>query len=239
VRDGDLFRLVLGDSLTGNWNLSDETVPLDQARLLPPVTPTKIIAVGLNYRNHAAEMNMAIPQEPVIFLKPLTALSTSGAAIELPPSSRQVEYEGELVLVIGRQGKNIPEAQALDWLLGYTLANDVTARDLQKRDGQWTRAKGFDGFCPLGPCLASGLDPAHLELRTRVNGEVRQTGKTSDFIFSIPHIIAFVSSVMTLLPGDVILTGTPPGVGPLTPGDCVQVECDDIGVLENTVIEGK
>lgn len=235
VLEQDTYRLVAGDALAGDWHLGEERIPVGEAVLLTPVVPTKIVAVGLNYRSHANEMCMDLPSEPLIFFKPTTALAASGEPIRLPAMSRQVEFEGELALVIGRSGRRIPESRALEWLLGCTLANDVTARDLQKRDGQWARAKGFDGFCPLGPCLATGLNPDRLELRTRVNGELKQTGKTSDFIFSAARVISFVSEIMTLSPGDVILTGTPPGVGPLAAGDRVRVECDAIGILENPV----
>ncbi len=234
--EGDQYRLLKGDPREGEDELSPRSVPAAKAILLPPATPSKIIAVGLNYRSHAAELGMKIPAEPILFLKPLTALSGPGAPIVLPAASRQVDFEGELAVVINRSGRHIPEDRALEWIQGYTLANDVTARDLQKQDGQWTRAKGFDGFCPLGPCIVEGLDPTHLELRTVVNGKVMQKGNTDDFIFSIPKLVAFISGVMTLLPGDVILTGTPPGVGPLKPGDSVRVECGEIGVLENPVV---
>jgi 2-keto-4-pentenoate hydratase/2-oxohepta-3-ene-1,7-dioic acid hydratase in catechol pathway len=239
IRAGDQFQLLRGDPGVGANELSPRTVPVASAILLPPVTPSKIVAVGLNYHQHAAEMKMAPTEEPVIFLKPLTSLSAPGAPIELPPSSRQVDYEGELAVVIGRSGRHIPETHAQEWIQGYTLANDVTARDLQKKDGQWTRAKGFDGFCPIGPCVAMDLDASRLEIRTLVNGQVRQRGAVSDFIFSIPRLVAFISEVMTLLPGDVILTGTPAGIGPLQPGDKVKIECDQIGALENTVVAGK
>ena len=236
VPEGDVFRLLTGDALTGAAERAPETVPVASAVLLPPVNPSKIIAVGLNYRDHAPELQLPVPEEPVIFLKPLTALSAPGAPIELPAASRQVDFEGELAVVIKKSGRHIPKALASEWIYGYTLANDVTARDLQKRDGQWTRAKGFDGFCPLGPCVVTEVEANALEFRTRVNGEVRQTGRIADLIFPIPYLVSFLSSVMTLLPGDVILTGTPAGVGPLQPGDRVRVECDAIGVLENPVV---
>jgi 2-keto-4-pentenoate hydratase/2-oxohepta-3-ene-1,7-dioic acid hydratase in catechol pathway len=205
----------------------------ETSSLLAPVTPSKIVCIGLNYHSHARELQMPVPEVPLVFLKPPTALAGPGDAIAYPDMSRQVDYEGELAVVMGRGGRNIPEAQALDHVLGYTLANDVTARDLQKQDGQWTRAKGFDGFCPVGPCVAMGLNPDQLELRTYLNGQLKQRGLTTDFIFNVAEIVAFVSRIMTLLPGDLILTGTPPGVGPMLPGDTVRVECDAIGVLQN------
>jgi 2-keto-4-pentenoate hydratase/2-oxohepta-3-ene-1,7-dioic acid hydratase in catechol pathway len=237
--EGDGYRLLTGDVLEGVTKRAVEVIPAASAVLLPPVNPSKIVCVGLNYVSHAQELNMPLPEEPVLFLKPLTALSAPGAPIDLPPSSRQVDFEGELAVVMRRTGRNIPEDRALEWVFGYTLANDVTARDLQKRDGQWTRAKGFDGFCPLGPCVATDVDLASLEFRTLVNGRLRQTGRLSDLVFSIPKLISFISTVMTLLPGDVILTGTPPGVGQIKAGDRVRVECEAIGALENPVAEGK
>jgi 2-keto-4-pentenoate hydratase/2-oxohepta-3-ene-1,7-dioic acid hydratase in catechol pathway len=235
VPEGDNYRLLTRDPLEGAAVPTAEIIPAGQAALLTPVTPSKIIAVGLNYRSHAKEMKLPIPEDPILFFKPLTALIGPGAFIEVPPSSRQVEFEGELAVVIRKSGKNIPEANAEEWIFGYTLANDVTARDLQKKDTQWTRAKSFDTFCPLGPCIATGLSAADLEFRTLVNGEVRQFGRVTDMIFSIPKLISFISTVMTLAPGDVILTGTPPGVGQLRYGDTVRVECDAIGALENPV----
>ena len=198
-----------------------------------PVTPSKIICVGLNYRSHARELGMDSPGEPLIFLKPPTALTASGATIHLPGQSRRVDYEGELALVVGRRAKHLAEDEALGVLAGVTLANDVTARDLQKQDGQWTRAKGFDGFCPLGPSVLPDPDWDRLAFETFLNGERRQQGSVEDFIFPIPALVAFISRVMTLLPGDVILTGTPPGIGPVKAGDRVTVAAEGIGRLEN------
>lgn len=215
---------------------TENIIPLAKARLLAPVCPSKIIAVGLNYRSHALELGMRIPENPVLFLKPPTALAGPGDEIVYPAVSQQVDYEGELAIVIGAQGRNIPEIKSRQYIRGYTLANDITARDVQKKDGQWTRAKGFDGFCPMGPCVVTDLNPGEIEFKTYINGICKQTGKTSDFIFSIPRIIAFVSEVMTLFPGDVILTGTPPGVGGMKPGDVVRVESAQIGILENTIV---
>lgn len=208
---------------------------LEPVVLLPPVAPSKIICIGLNYHSHARELHMPVPEVPLVFLKPPTALAGPGDPVAYPDMSRQVDYEGELAVVMERGGRDIPEDQALDHVLGYTLANDITARDLQKQDGQWTRAKGFDGFCPVGPCVVTGLNPEQLEIRTYLNGQLKQQGRTVDFIFSVAEIVSFVSRIMTLLPGDLILTGTPPGVGPMQPGDQVRVACDAIGVLENTL----
>jgi 2-keto-4-pentenoate hydratase/2-oxohepta-3-ene-1,7-dioic acid hydratase in catechol pathway len=220
----------------GALETTSKVVSPREVRILAPVEPSKIIAAGLNYRNHAQELSMALPEEPLIFLKPPTAVASPGESIHLPPSSQQVEFEGELAIVIGKTAKDVPEAEAGQYILGYTLANDITARDLQKRDGQWTRAKSFDGFCPLGPCIALEIDPNTFTFTTHLNGELKQTGNLADMIFPIPRLVAFASSVMTLLPGDVILTGTPPGVGPLRTGDRISIESPDIGILENSVI---
>lgn len=208
---------------------------LEEVRLLAPVQPSKIIAVGRNYPAHAAEHGEEVPSVPLIFLKPPSAVIGPGKAIRLPPQSRQVEHEAELAVVMGRRGRWITADQAQAFIWGYTAANDVTARDLQRRDPQWTRAKGFDTFAPLGPWVETEFDPTDVQIICRVNGEVRQLGSTREMVFTIPHLIAFISSVMTLEPGDVILTGTPAGVGPLQPGDIVEVEIEGLGVLRNPV----
>jgi 2-keto-4-pentenoate hydratase/2-oxohepta-3-ene-1,7-dioic acid hydratase in catechol pathway len=199
-------------------------------------TPSKIVGIGLNYRAHAAEMKKPLPDEPLLFLKPPSALIAPGQPIVRPSGYERVDYEGELAVVIGKRASRVPVERALDHVRGYTVLNDVTVRDLQKKDVQYTRAKGFDSFCPVGPRVAEGLDPSHLRLVTRVNGVVRQDGNTSDLIFGVPELIAFVSRVMTLEEGDLITTGTPPGVGNLVPGDVVAIEIEGIGVLENPVV---
>jgi 2-keto-4-pentenoate hydratase/2-oxohepta-3-ene-1,7-dioic acid hydratase in catechol pathway len=205
--------------------------------ILPvPVRPTKILCVGRNYAEHAAELGHDVPAEPLIFMKPPSALVGSGEAIVLPALSERVDYEGELAIVIGRRCRHVAEADAMGVIAGYTIMNDVTARDLQKKDGQWARAKGFDTFAPCGPRLVTGLDPTDLEIKTLVNGELRQHGRTSQFIFSIPRVIAYISRAMTLEEGDVISTGTPSGVGPLKPGDTVEVWVEGIGSLINPVV---
>jgi 2-keto-4-pentenoate hydratase/2-oxohepta-3-ene-1,7-dioic acid hydratase in catechol pathway len=209
---------------------------LDQVRLLPPVTPTKIVAVGRNYVEHAAEFGNPPPPEPLLFLKPPSAIIGPGEAIVLPKRSDRVDHEAELAVVIGRRCRRVRREEALDYVLGYICANDVTARDLQKRDGQWARAKGFDTFCPLGPWIVTDLDPTDLEVTARVNGEIRQHGYTRDFIFSLPVLIEYAAAAMTLEPGDVLLTGTPAGVGPLHVGDTVEVEISGIGGLKNPVV---
>ncbi len=200
------------------------------------LVPSKIIGIGQNYRAHAAEMGKGIPDEPLMFLKPRSALLPSGGAIERPTGYDRVDFEGELAVVIGQRARRVTREQALDVVLGFTCCNDVSVRDLQKKDGQWARAKGFDTFCPLGPTIVAGLDPRALAIKTRVNGVVRQDSSTSDLIFDVATLIAFCSQHMTLEPGDVITTGTPAGVGNLSPGDVVEIEIEGIGVLRNPVV---
>jgi 2-keto-4-pentenoate hydratase/2-oxohepta-3-ene-1,7-dioic acid hydratase in catechol pathway len=208
---------------------------IGEVELLPPAEPSKVVCVGLNYVLHAKELKMDLPTEPIIFLKPSTAVIGPGADIVMPPSSNQVDYEGELAAVIGRRCRYVPAGEAEDYILGYSNFNDVTARDLQRRDGQWTRAKSFDTFAPLGPYVVEA-DPSSLAIETRVNGRVGQSSNTSDLIFSIPELVEFISGIMTLLPGDVIASGTPPGVGSLSAGDVVEVEVEGLGVLRNPVV---
>ena len=200
-------------------------------------SPTKIIGIGTNYRLHAEEMGRAIPAVPKVFLMPPSAVIGTGESIVLPPCSSRVDHEAELALVIGKRCRHVPEERVFDVLAGFTCANDVTARDHQRADGVFSRAKGFDSFCPLGPTLVTGLDPSDLLVECRVNGELRQSGRTSDLIFGIPAIVSFLTSIMTLEPGDVICTGTPSGVGPLQAGDFVEVSVEGIGVLQNPVIQ--
>lgn len=207
----------------------------EDAILLPPVIPSKIICVGRNYADHAKELGNEAPSEPLLFFKPPSALLASGGTILRPAMSARVDFEGELVIVIGREAKNVRGAQWRDFVRGFTCANDVTARDLQKKDVQFTRAKGFDTFCPVGPCIEDDLDAGDVRLLTRVNGEVRQDGRTSQLMFPPAALIEYISAVMTLLPGDLILTGTPAGVGPLAAGDEVEVEVEGVGVLRNAV----
>lgn len=215
--------------------LDFEPIALSEARLLPPVTPTKIVCVGRNYREHAKELGNEVPAEPLLFFKPPSSLLAPGGLVQMPKVAERVDYEGELALVIGKRASKLPAGA--DWrsyVRGYTIANDVTARDLQKKDGQWTRAKGFDTFCPVGPFVASDVDPVKgLTLETRVNGEVKQHGSTTDFIFGIPELLTYITAAITLEPGDLVLTGTPSGVGPLKAGDRVEVEITGLGVLSN------
>ena len=222
------------------WEATETMIPWESVQLLAPVLPSKVVAVGKNYVDHAAEMDSDVPEEPIIFLKPATSVVGPGANVVYPPISTEVHHEAELAVVIGRIARNIRAEDASQYIFGYTAANDVTARDLQRKDGQWTRAKGFDTFCPLGPAIETELDPLErLAVIARVNGEVRQAGFTADLVFGVAEILEFISRVMTLLPGDVILTGTPSGVGPVQPGDVMEVEVDGIGVLANRVVAGK
>lgn len=215
-------------------------IDLSSVRLLPPCAPSKIVCVGRNYAEHARELGNEPPAEPLIFLKPPSALSASGDPIVYPPISERVDWEGELGVVIGKRCRNVTPEEAMDYVLGYTCVNDVTARDLQKKDGQWTRGKGFDTFCAVGPCLVgrNDVDLDSLRVRTVVDGEVKQEAPVTDMIFKVPVIISYISRVMTLEPGDLIATGTPEGVGPVQPGQVMRIEIDGIGALENPVVKG-
>lgn len=215
---------------------TEEAIPLAEVTLLAPVAPSKIVCVGRNYRDHAAELGNRMPDEPLLFLKPPSAIISSDESIVLPKASQQVEHEGELGVVIGRCARNLTEEDdPLSYVLGYTCVNDVTARDLQRKDVQFTRGKGFDTFCPVGPFIVGGLDPEDLVVTTRLNGTVKQRGQTSDMAFPVAFLIRYISNIMTLQPGDLIATGTPAGVSAMKPGDVVEVEIDEIGVLRNTV----
>lgn len=211
------------------------SLPVDSLHLRPPIAPTKIVAVARNYAAHAREKEEPVPDVPLLFLKPPSALLAPGEPIELPPQSKQVEHEAELAVVMARQTRWVSPDQAWDHIFGYTIANDVTARDLQARDGQWDRAKGFDTFCPLGPWIETELDPADLRILCRVNGQIRQLASTRDMVFPVAQLVAYISSIMSLYPGDIILTGTPAGVGRLEAGDQVEIEIQGIGVLRNPV----
>ena len=228
---------VLGGTFFENPVPTGEEVPFDDVRLLAPVLPSKLVCVGKNYAAHAAEFGMSVPEEPLLFLKPSTAVIGPHDPIPLLPISRRVDYEGELAVVIGRLARNVRAEDASKVVLGYTCANDVTLRDLQKTDDQWARAKGFDGSCPLGPWIETDLDPTDVRVETRLNGEIKQAGQTSDMVFGVATLVEYVTSFMTLLPGDVVLTGTPEGVGPLAAGDTVEVEVDGVGTLSNPVGE--
>lgn len=225
-----------GDPIFAGFDTTGERIPLADVALLAPVIPrSKVVCVGKNYHDHAAEMGGVAPEEPLLFLKPNTAVVGPGDTIVRPTLSERTEFEGELAVVIGRIAKNVTAESALDYVFGYTVANDVTARDLQKKDGQWTRGKGFDTFCPLGPIIETEFDIDDAMIETRVDGEVRQHAPLSDMIHTVEEIIEYASAVFTLLPGDVLLTGTPAGVGPFGAGDTVEVEISGIGILRNPV----
>jgi len=226
-------------NLSVRYGILDQDVP-EGARMLPPCCPTKIVCVGRNYVEHAKELGNEVPKEPLIFLKPPSSLIANGDAIVYPSLSERVDFEGELGIVIGKTARHVPREQAQDYVLGYTIVNDITARDLQRKDGQWTRGKGFDTFCSAGPWLVlkEEVDFPSLRIRTLLNGEVKQDGSVTDMLFPVDDIIAYVTQFMTLEPGDLIATGTPPGVGPMQPGDTVQVEISGIGQLRNPVIRG-
>ncbi|OJU41979.1 MAG: 2-hydroxyhepta-2,4-diene-1,7-dioate isomerase [Microbacterium sp. 69-10] len=235
VDEGDLVVLA-GDPMFAGFDTTGERVPLADAALLAPVIPrSKVVCVGRNYREHAAEFGNVAPEEPLLFLKPNTSVIGPGDAILRPAISERTEFEGELVVVIGRIAKNVKAEDALDYVFGYTVGNDFTARDIQRKDGQWTRGKGFDTFCPLGPVIETEFDAASARIETRVNGEVRQQAPLTDMIHSVADIIAYASAAFTLLPGDVIMTGTPAGVGPVVAGDTIEVEVSGIGTLRNPV----
>lgn len=224
--EGDLF---------GAYKRLVAEIPLQEVRLLAPSMPSKIVCVGRNYVEHAKELGNEVPKLPLIFFKPPSSIIPSGGTILLPPQSTQVEHEAELVAVIGKRGRNVTAESARDYILGYTIGNDVTARDLQKSDGQWTRAKSFDTFCPFGPWIDTDFVPSDALVTCRVNGQMRQLASTRDMVFSVGVLIAYISSVMTLEPGDLIFTGTPAGVSQLQAGDTVEVEIDGLGLLRNSV----
>ncbi len=229
----DSFVRPLKESPFRKIEACQERLRLDKVKLLAPATPSKIVLAGLNYSDHAFELGMPVPKEPVIFLKPPTAIIAHKENIIYPGGTKRVDYEGELAVVIKKEAKNIPEDKAPAYILGYTCLNDVTARDLQKKDIQWTRAKSFDTFCPLGPWLETCLNPAAVCIRAYLNGRLVQDSNTSNFIFPVNRLVSFVSGIMTLMPGDVISTGTPPGVGALSAGDKIEVEIEGIGKLSN------
>ena len=236
VHDGDMVRGI-EDGPFGEIVFTHRYYRPTDLTLLAPCVPSKVVALGVNYRSHSAEMQSALPAEPLIFIKPSTAVIATEDKIIYPESSARVDYEGELGVVIRKVARRVAEKDAFDYILGYTCVNDVTARDLQSRDVQWTRAKGFDTFCPLGPCIETELDQSDLALETVLNGEIKQQSRTSQLVFAVPLLVSFISHVMTLLPGDVIATGTPAGIGPMLPGDIVEVKIEGIGTLRNYVVK--
>lgn len=223
----------------GPCNVGRRVASLEDVRVLAPCVPSKILAVGRNYIEHAQETQNDVPEEPLLFIKPPTTVIAHLDPIVYPVLSQRVDHEGELAVIIGRRCRSVEPAQAKDYIFGYTCANDVTARDLQRKDGQWTRGKGFDTFLPLGPYIQTDFHWANASLQTRLNGQVRQNGQLKDMVFKVDFLISFVSQVMTLLPGDVLLTGTPAGIGPMQPGDVVEVEISGIGTLRNHVVAAK
>ncbi|MGB7924716.1 MAG: fumarylacetoacetate hydrolase family protein [Pyrinomonadaceae bacterium] len=236
IEDEAVRPLIDADAFGSRPRVRSEQIPLAEVRLLAPVAPTKIVCVGRNYREHAAELGNPMPEAPLLFLKAPSAIIASGESIELPPESAQVELEGELGVVIGRQVSRLDETDdPLAYVLGYTCLNDVTARDLQRADVQFTRGKSFDTFCPVGPYIETGVDPLDVEVWTRLNGETRQRARTSQMAFSVPFLVRYISRMMTLQPGDLIATGTPAGVSKLSPGDRVEIEIEGVGVLRNEV----
>ncbi|MGB9713203.1 fumarylacetoacetate hydrolase family protein [Dissulfurimicrobium hydrothermale] len=234
-RDG-YVRVIVADPFEGMIVGTSETYQADEVILLAPCTPSKIVAVGLNYKDHAEELKMPLPDEPLIFLKPPSSVIGQGDEIVRPGQSNRVDYEAELGVVIGRKARNVPPQMAKGYILGYTCINDVTARDLQMKDVQFTRAKGFDTFCPIGPWIETEFDPSDALVECRLNGELKQSSRTSQFIHDVPELISFISHIMTLEPGDVVSTGTPKGIGPMDPGDEVIVSIEGIGELRNKVI---
>ncbi len=236
--DGDeIVASVVGDPLYAGVELTGEQVPLVDVRLLAPVIPrSKVVCIGRNYVAHAEELGHDVPEEPLVFLKPNTSVVGPGDPIVYPRQSTNVHFEGELGIVIGRICRDVPPERVSDVIYGYTVGNDVTARDLQETDDQWARAKGFDSFCPLGPWIETDLDPSGLSVRTELNGELKQDGTTALMIFDVPTVVSYITSFMTLLPGDVVLTGTPAGVGPMQVGDDVSVTVEGIGTLTNKVV---
>ncbi len=234
LENDDRIRRISGDPFSG-YQPEEGSVALAEIKTLPPCRPGKIIALGLNYRDHAREFNLEVPSEPLIFMKPPSAVVAQGEKIIIPAMSRRVDYEAELAVIIGRACRNVAREEASQYILGYTCLNDVTARDLQNKDGQWTRGKGFDTFCPIGPCLVTDIDPGDLGIQSFLNGELRQSSRTSQLIFSVPELVEFISQVMTLYPGDIISTGTPSGVGPMKAGDTIEIRVEEVGRLINTV----
>lgn len=235
VIEGDKARLVEG-TVFDKFALTDEVYPLSSVRLLAPSEPSKVVCVGLNYAEHARETNMPVPDEPILFIKPATSVIGPGEAIIYPKMAKRLDYEAELGVVIKKRMKDVPPKEVRNYLLGYTCLNDVTARDLQKKDGQWTRSKSFDTFCPIGPWVIDDIDPNNVDIELYLNGKRRQASNTKEFVFKMEDLFSFISRVMTLLPGDVVATGTPSGIGPMKKGDQVEVRIQGIGGLKNPVV---
>jgi 2-keto-4-pentenoate hydratase/2-oxohepta-3-ene-1,7-dioic acid hydratase in catechol pathway len=227
---------IIGDVFSGDYQLDKQRIALQDVKLLSPVTPSKLICVALNYALHAKESNKAVPAEPMIFMVSPGSIIAEGESIQLSNGTDQIDFEAEIAIIIGKRGKAIPASEARSYILGYTCSNDVSNRNLQKQDGQFTRAKSFDTYKPLGPWIETDVDPNHLDIKLWQNGEVKQSSNTNDMIFSVERLVEFISGVMTLEPGDVIITGTPSGVGPMRDGDCIEIEIEGIGRLTNYVV---
>lgn len=236
--EGETVKVLVGN-IFGKYQENGETVDVNTVKLLAPCEPSKAVCVGLNYRKHAAELDFKLPEEPLIFLKPSTSIIGNQDNVVYWPMVGRLDYEAELVVVIGKRAHDIDEKDAMDYVFGYSAGNDLTARDLQSKDGQWTRAKGFDTFLSFGPAIVRGIDTSDLKVQSFVNGEVKQDGSTSQLIFSIPFLVSYISKVMTLLPGDIIMTGTPDGIGPMQVGDTVEVRVKNVGSLVNKVVAYK
>ena len=236
ILNNETIRVIKGNPFK-RLQYSGVTCKLSDVKLLAPCVPSKIVCLGVNYRSHAGEFNSQIPQSPLLFLKPPSAIIGPEDKIIYPEMSQRVDYEGELGVVIKKKASRISPQEALDYVLGYTCFNDVTARDLQRPDGQWTRAKGFDTFAPFGPCIETDIDPTNVPIETYLNGQLKQKSNTTELIFPVKEVISFISRVMTLLPGDVIATGTPGGIGPMNPGDTIEIKIAPIGVLRNYVVK--
>lgn len=235
ILEGDVVKELQGDIYSGATRTGRE-FPLSAVKLLAPCEPSKILAIGFNYAAHAAEGGKTPPDEPVLFMKAPTAIIAHGDPIVLPSLDRRTDHEAELVVVMGKKCKNVPREKALEYVFGYTCGNDVSDRPIQRKDGQWVRAKSFDTFCPLGPWIETDLDPSDLSIKAVLNGEVKQDSRTSKLVFDVPFLIEFISRVMTLLPGDIIMTGTPEGVSPMKPGDVIEIVIEGIGTLRNPVV---
>ncbi len=235
--NGEVFAGQIINDIVRTNDASQREFSSKEVRLLSPCLPSKVVAVGLNYRDHAEELGLAIPEEPILFLKPSTSVIGPGDKIVLPPQSTRIDYEAELAIVISKTARNVPREKAQEYILGYTCLNDVTARDLQSKDGQWTRSKSFDTFCPIGPWIDTEIDGSDLKIELVLNGEIKQKSRTSNLIFNSAELVEFISAVMTLYPGDVIATGTTSGIGPMGPGDTVEVRIEGIGSLVNHAVK--
>lgn len=239
ILEEDTIRVIEGDLFNSEYRITEKTIPLQKAKLLAPCVPGKVLCVGLNYKEHADEVGFDLPERPLIFLKSTSSINHPEGRIIYPPETQQLEFEGELAIVIKKEAKNVRAEEAYDYIFGYTCANDVTARDIQRRESQWMRSKSFDTFLPLGPCIITDINPSNLIIRSYLNGELRQDSSTAMLIHKIPEILEFATQAMTLYPGDVILTGSPKGTGVMKIGDLIEVELEGIGRLSNVVAEGQ